>query len=96
MNPTDDDLQTLVVPMYGASNRDQRIDDMTLVRDERDHLNTRPAPRVPRQTEPAPLWWVLAMVVFVGTFLGLLLGCGAHAAVASFEMVVGWLRVVLS
>ena len=56
MNPTDDDLQTLVVPMYGASNRDQRIDDMTLVRDERDHLNTRPAPRVPRNTEPCPLW----------------------------------------
>jgi len=56
MNPTDDDLQTLVVPMYGASNRDQLIDDMTLVRDERDHLNTRPAPRVPRQTEPCPLW----------------------------------------
>ena len=96
MNPTDDDMTTLMVPMYGASNRDQRIDDMTLVRDERDHINTRPIPRVPRQTEPAPLWWVLAMVVFVGTFLGLLLGCGAHAAVASFEMVVGWLRVVLS
>ena len=59
------------------------------------HLNTRPAPRVPRQTEPAPLWWVLAMVVFVGTFLGLLLGCGAHAAVASVELVVGWLSGVL-
>ena len=95
MNPTDDDMTTLMVPMYGES-LSRGVDDMTLVRDERDHINTRPAPRVPRQTEPAPLWWVLAMVVFVGTFLGLLLGCGAHAAVASFEMVVGWLRVVLS
>ena len=94
MNPTDDDMTTLMVPMYGES-LSRGVDDMTLVRDERDHLNTRPAPRVPRQTEPAPLWWVLAMVVFVGTFLGLLLGCGAHAAVASFEMVVGWLRGVL-
>ena len=94
MNPTDDDMTTLMVPMYGES-LSRGVDDMTLVRDERDHLNTRPAPRVPRQTEPAPLWWVLAMVVFVGTFLGLLLGCGAHAAVASVELVVGWLRGVL-
>lgn len=95
MNPADDDLQTLVVPMYGASNRDQRIDDMTLVRDERDHLNTRPAPRIPRQTEPAPLWWALA----VGTALlggaAVMLGCGAHAAVASVELLVDWLRGAL-
>lgn len=95
MNPTDDDLQTLVVPMYGASNRDQRIDDMTLVRDERDHLNTRPAPRVPRQTETAPLWWVLAVGTAVLGGVAVLLGCGAHAAVASVELVVGWLRGVL-
>ena len=95
MNPTDDDLKTLVVPMYGASNLDQRIDDMTLVRDERDHLNTRPAPRVPRQTEPAPLWWVLAVGMAVLGGVAVLLGCGAHAAVASVELVVGWLRGVL-
>ena len=95
MNPTDDDLQTLVVPMYGASNRDQRIDDMTLVRDERDHLNTRPAPRVPRQTETAPLWWVLAVGTAVLGGVAVLLGCGAHAAVASVELVVPSLRGVL-
>lgn len=76
MNPTDDDLQTLV-------------------RDERDHLNTRPAPRVPRQTEPAPLWWVLAVGTAVLGGVAVLLGCGAHAAVASVELVVGWLRGVL-
>ena len=55
MNPTDDDMTTLMVPMYGES-LSRGVDDMTLVRDERDHLNTRPAPRVPRQTEPCPLW----------------------------------------
>ncbi len=95
MNPTDDDLKTLVVPMYGASNLDRRIDDMTLVRDERDHLNTRPAPRVPRQTEPAPLWWVLAVGTAALGGVAVMLGCGAHAAVASVELVVGWLRGVL-
>lgn len=93
MNPTDDDLKTLVVPMYGASNLDQRIDDMTLVRDERDHLNTRPAPRVPRQTEPAPLWWVLAVgTAVLGGVAVLRFGSvcsGIEAASVAFEPL-GW------
>ena len=94
MNPTDDDLKTLVVPMYGES-LNRGVDDMTLVRDERDHINTRPIPRVPRQTEPAPLWWVLAVFAFVVVFLALMLGFGAHVAISGFELVADWLREVL-
>lgn len=80
MNPTDDDLQTLVVPMYGASNLDQRIDDMTLVRDERDHLNTRPAPRVPRDTEPCPLWVFALIVAGIGGCMAMVAGWIAYGA----------------
>jgi hypothetical protein len=91
MNPTDDDLKTLVVPMYGASNLDQRIDDMTLVRDERDHLNTRPAPRVPRNTEPCPLW--VAGLIAVGVGGGALLGAAALGWVV-YQVVI-WIGGVL-
>jgi hypothetical protein len=83
------DLEEIKVPLHDDLDTKPGIDWKCV------ELTPKKAPRVPRQIEPAPLWWVLAMVVFVGTFLGLLLGCGAHAAVASVELVVGWLRGVL-